>query len=211
MISHFSTSFLTILIPFSLLKLYSTLFPSRSAPEPLARMVRIYLTIRKRPLLSFSYLFGLTLPYALIFVSSQYSRPFYRVTWIVTALDAGFATAMNIQPKWLRDIASLLFSFYYLIYAQEADEKLRKFRAFCTVDMMRATWHKTTNPYIRLVTWFHRPSLGIAREILLPRPKIGPHNKRPTKAWLFYNGSEKQLREELEVSFLRDRKGSLCC
>lgn len=129
----------------------------------------------------------------------MYSRPFYRVTWIVTALDAGFATAMTIKPQWLRDLASMVFSTYYLIYANEAEEKLRKFRAFCTIDMMRATWHKTTNPYIRAVTWIHRPSLPIARPILLPRPEIGPHAKRPTRAWLFYVKEERSLQDEDEL------------
>jgi len=110
---------------------------------------------------------------------------------------------MSISPKPLRDIASIFFSIYYLIYAQEADEKLRKFRAFCTIDMMRATWNKTTNPYIRAVTWFSRVKLGIAKELLLPRPEIGAHNKRPIKGWLFYEKGERELRDEVEVSWKR--------
>ena len=36
----------------------------------------------------------------------------------------GFATAMNIKPKWLRDICSVLFSLYYIFYANEAEEKV---------------------------------------------------------------------------------------
>jgi hypothetical protein len=43
----------------------------------------------------------------------------------VTALDTGFATAMHVKPKWLRDILSLLFSGYYLLFANDADEKVR--------------------------------------------------------------------------------------
>jgi hypothetical protein len=31
---------------------------------------------------------------------------------------------MNIKPKWLRDICSVLFSLYYFFYANEADEKV---------------------------------------------------------------------------------------
>jgi hypothetical protein len=42
----------------------------------------------------------------------------------VTALDAGFATAMDIKPKFIRDIFSILFSGYYLLFASEADEKV---------------------------------------------------------------------------------------
>ncbi|TKY86502.1 hypothetical protein EX895_004651 [Sporisorium graminicola] len=132
-------------------------------------------------------------------LARMYSRNFYRTTWLVTALDAGFATAMNIKPKWVRDIMSMVFSVYYMVYANEADEKLRKYRAFCTVEMMRTTWEKTTNPYIRLVTWFHRPSLPIARPLLIPRPQVGAHHTRPSKAWLFYAKSERQLRLEEEL------------
>ena len=132
-------------------------------------------------------------------LARMYSRNFYRTTWLVTALDAGFATAMNIKPKWLRDIMSIVFSAYYVVYANEADEKLRKYRAFCTVEMMRTTWEKTTNPYVRFVTWFHRPSLPIARPLLIPRPNVGAHHTRPSKAWLFYAKSERQLRMEEEL------------
>lgn len=33
---------------------------------------------------------------------------------------------MTIRPKWLKDICSILFSVYYIIYANEADEKVRR-------------------------------------------------------------------------------------
>lgn len=78
---------------------------------------------------------------------------------------------MAVRPKWMRDICSVLFSAYYIIYANEADEKvcptagistrsqvvplmrysfiqLRRFRAVPTVEMLRVTWEKTTNPYV---------------------------------------------------------------
>jgi acetyl esterase/lipase len=132
-------------------------------------------------------------------LAHMYARPYYRVTWINTALEAGFASAMTIRPLWLRDIASVVFSLYYVIYANEADEKLRRYRAFCTIDFLRVTWHKTTNPYIRAVTWFHRPRLPVAEAILIPRPSLGPHAKRPIRAWLFYADSLRRLREEDEL------------
>ncbi|KAJ9108080.1 hypothetical protein QFC19_002545 [Naganishia cerealis] len=58
------------------------------------------------------------------FAPHQYSRAYYRATYISTAFDAGFVTAMTIRPKWMRDICSVALSGYYLIYAQEADEKV---------------------------------------------------------------------------------------
>lgn len=82
-----------------------------------------------------------------------YSRDFYRATWLVTAMDAGFATAMTVKPKWVRDIASCVFSICrcfpvllvgglqifsysahqssdYVFYANEAEDKVC-LRVFC--------------------------------------------------------------------------------
>ncbi|KAG8773860.1 hypothetical protein FRC15_001718, partial [Serendipita sp. 397] len=87
---------------------------------------------------------GITAPEPL---ARLYSRSYYRATWVAVALDAGFASSMHIQTKWLRDISSVLFSLYYLVYAHEADEKLRKYRATCTVETLRVTWEKMGNPY----------------------------------------------------------------
>ena len=57
-------------------------------------------------------------------LARMYSPAYYRSTWIITAFDAGFATAMPIRPKFLRDLLSIAFTGYYLIYAREADEKV---------------------------------------------------------------------------------------
>lgn len=127
-------------------------------------------------------------------------RNYYRATWIVTAFDAGFATAMNIKPKFIRDILSIAFTGYYLLFASEADEKvsgrvngrlieermaltcfrcvwqLRKYRAMCTVEMLRVTWEKTSNPYVRWFTSKDRPKITIKRKQLLPRPKTSPYS-----------------------------------
>ena len=59
-----------------------------------------------------------------ILIHFKYSPEYYRAVWISTGLDAGFATALNIRPKWLRDLASIVFSIYYILYPQEADEKV---------------------------------------------------------------------------------------
>lgn len=42
----------------------------------------------------------------------------------MTALDAGFWTAMRIKTGWLRDLCSVAFSLYYLVAAERADEKV---------------------------------------------------------------------------------------
>lgn len=42
----------------------------------------------------------------------------------MTALDAGFWTAMRIKTRWLRDLCSVVFSLYYLLAAERADEKV---------------------------------------------------------------------------------------
>ncbi len=54
----------------------------------------------------------------------QYTSDYFRATWIVTGLDAGFATAASIRPKWLKDICSMLFALYYIAFPSAADEKV---------------------------------------------------------------------------------------
>lgn len=49
--------------------------------------------------------------------------------------------------------------------------QLRKYRAMCTVEMLRVTWEKTANPYVRWFTRKHRPRVPIRRRLLLARPK----------------------------------------
>ncbi|THV02436.1 alpha/beta-hydrolase [Dendrothele bispora CBS 962.96] len=129
-------------------------------------------------------------------LAGLYSNSYYRATWINTGLDAGFATAMSIRPKWLRDICSIVFSVYYIIYANEADEKLRRFRAVPTVEMLRSTWEKTTNPYIRLVV--RVPKVTMCRKILLPRPRTSTYT-RPITAYLYFALPVNKLSEATEL------------
>lgn len=94
-------------------------------------------------------------------MNSASHDPDFRATWINTAMDAGFATAMPIRPKCFRDLFSVLFSLCpfpskrdpkecdkaadhilslvdYLIYSADAEEKVRKYRALSTVEFLRS-------------------------------------------------------------------------
>lgn len=62
-------------------------------------------------------------------LNRMYTRNFFRATWIVTALDAGFFSAMNVRPDALRHFLSVVLSVYYLFNADSASEKVRKYRA----------------------------------------------------------------------------------
>ncbi|KAF8628907.1 hypothetical protein AX15_003688 [Amanita polypyramis BW_CC] len=138
-------------------------------------------------------IFGLGAPEPL---ARLYSPSFYRATWIITGLDAGFATAISIRPKWLRDICSLIFSVYYIIYANSADERLRRYRAVPTVEMLRATWEKTTNPYLRRLIYL--PPVSTRRKIFIPRPKSSSYT-RPITAYLFFSLPEDKLCNTTEL------------
>ncbi|KAI0341955.1 alpha/beta-hydrolase [Trametopsis cervina] len=129
-------------------------------------------------------------------LANLYSSNYYRATWINTGLDAGFATAMTIRPKWLKDICSIIFSVYYIIYATEADEKLRRFRAVPTVEMLRTTWEKTSNPYMRALAGL--PRMTVRRKLLLPRPTDSGY-QRPITAWLFFAPPEHLLSRATEL------------
>ncbi|KAF8331118.1 uncharacterized protein EI90DRAFT_3016550 [Cantharellus anzutake] len=117
---------------------------------------------------------------------------FYRATWIVTALDAAFASCIPIRPKFLRDLMSILFTGYYLVFAGDADEKLRRFRAVCSVEMFRATWEKTSNPYLRVIGYFDRPRLPVVQTLHIPRPASSKHSI-PIKIKLFFSRTEREL------------------
>ncbi|TXT13770.1 hypothetical protein VHUM_01137 [Vanrija humicola] len=133
-------------------------------------------------------------------LANMYSRSYYRATYINTAFDAGFSTAMSIRPKWLKDLSSVVFTFYYLIFASQGDEVLRRFRAVCSVEMLRTTWEKTNNPYLRAITYFGRVKLPIVRHVIVPRVKESSRSHLPPiKAMLFFAGTEKELEKATEL------------
>ncbi|KAM0330930.1 hypothetical protein ACHAQA_003887 [Verticillium albo-atrum] len=135
---------------------------------------------------NFSTLFGLASPEPM---SNMYDTAYFRATWILTALDAGFWTAMKIKSKWLRDIASVVFSVFYMVAAERADEKVRKVRGMLTVEHLRVSWNKGTTPYINFFQGLMRPRLTRwpPRAVRIPRP-AGSDYSDPVSAWLYYDG-----------------------
>ncbi|KAJ3107476.1 hypothetical protein HDU97_004072 [Phlyctochytrium planicorne] len=139
---------------------------------------------------------------AMIAHLSQYTRNFYRATWVLTALDAGFLSAMHVRPLFLRDFLQFVFFIMYLFYADAADEKVRKFRAVATVDIMRASWNKSLNPYLRMITFADRGFLRIRHDIKIPRPiPASPSHftgsgvpLRDIPGRLFFAGSREELK-----------------
>ncbi|PYH44211.1 CLN3-domain-containing protein [Aspergillus saccharolyticus JOP 1030-1] len=146
---------------------------------------------------NFAKIVGLECPEPL---ANLYSRSFFRATWIATALDAGFWTAMKVKPKWLRDIASLVFTVYYLIAAERADEKVRRVRATLTLDHMRVSWNKATTPYLWALARLTRPRLTqyAPRAIRIPRPSSSIYDQ-PTNAWLYFDGPLSALRDQTGI------------
>lgn len=119
----------------------------------------------------------------------MYDTTYFRATWVLTALDAGFWTAMKIRVKWVRDLASIMFSLFYLVAAERADEKVRKVRAMITVDHLRVAWNKGTTPYLGVLQRLMRPRFTRwpPRQIRIPRPANSDY-KEPAMAWLYYDG-----------------------
>jgi len=146
---------------------------------------------------NFANIFGLESPEPL---ANLYNRAYFRATWVTTALDAGFWTAMKIRTKWLRDLASMVFSVYYLFAAEQADEKVRKVRGLLTVDHLRVSWNKSTTPYLSLITRIMRPKLTRypPRAIRIPRPAESSY-KDPVNAWLYFDGPLSALRHHTKI------------
>lgn len=138
-----------------------------------------------------------------------YTRNFYRATWLMTALDAGFFSVMHVKPKFLRDILGIALSLFYLVYADCAEEKVRRFRALASYQMMRCSWEKSTdNSILRFITYFDRGYLAIRKNITFKRPSNPPS---PTsfpdillpdiKARLYYNGKFSQMVNSTSLIF----------
>ena len=115
-------------------------------------------------------------------------------------MDAGFWTAMKIRRKWLRDIASIIFTAHYLIAAEQADEKVRKVRGMLTVDHLRIAWNKSTTPYLNVLARILRPKLTRypPRAIRIPRPAASAY-KEPVNAWLYFDGPLSALRNHTKM------------
>ncbi|KAI4201700.1 MAG: hypothetical protein LQ350_003054 [Teloschistes chrysophthalmus] len=146
---------------------------------------------------NFAKIVGLESPEPL---ANLYTRSYFRATWVTTALDAGFWTAMKIRTKWLRDLASIVFTLYYLIAAEQADEKVRKVRGLLTVDHLRVSWHKSTTPYLSFLTKTLRPKLTRypPRAIRIPRPSSSSYSD-PVSAWLYFDGPLSALKNHTKV------------
>ncbi|KAI9737290.1 MAG: hypothetical protein M1818_005823 [Claussenomyces sp. TS43310] len=153
----------------------------------------LYLYIAK----NFATLVGLECPEPL---ANLYNRSYFRATWVTTALDAGFWTAMRIRRKWLRDLCSILFTGYYLIAAEQADERVRKVRGMLTLDHLRVSWNKGTTPYLAFASALLRPRLMKypPREIRIPRPASSDY-KEPVHAWLYFNGPLSALKKHNKI------------
>ena len=148
---------------------------------------------------NFGKLIGLECPEPL---ANLYAPGYFRATWITTALDAGFWSAMPIKRRWIRDSCSILFTIYYLVCAEQADEKVRKVRSILTVDHLRVSWNKTTTPYLAFFTKLLRPRFlrNAPRAIRIPRPS-GSVYKEPVHAWLYFDGPLSALKKQSKVIF----------
>ncbi|GAW23640.1 hypothetical protein ANO14919_132140 [Xylariales sp. No.14919] len=135
---------------------------------------------------NFSTLVGLASPEPM---ANMYDAAYFRATWVLTALDAGFWTAMKIRKKWLRDIASMVFSVFYMVAAERADEKVRKVRGMLTVDHLRVSWNKGKTPYLSALQNLMRPRFTRwpPRAIRIPRPNTSDY-KEPVSGWIYYDG-----------------------
>jgi acetyl esterase/lipase len=115
-------------------------------------------------------------------------------------MDAGFWTAMRIKPTWLRDMCSMVFSIYYLIVAEQADEKVRRVRGVITVDHLRVSWNKGTSPYLGFLNNLLRPRLMRykPRAIRIPRPRDSAY-RDSVDAWLYFDGPISELKNQTKV------------
>lgn len=107
---------------------------------------------------------------------------------------------MRIKRKWARDLFSVIFTLYYLLCAEQADEKVRKIRGTLTVDHLRVSWDKGTTPYISFFTSLMRPRFMRypPRAIRIPRPQESSYAE-PINAWLYFDGPISLLKKHTKI------------
>jgi len=135
-------------------------------------------------------------------LANLYTREYFRATWVTTALDAGFWTAMHLRPKWVKDLASMVFTVYYLICAEQADEMVRRVRGGLTLQHLRISWDKPNTPYLSLITSTLRGRVMRykPRFLRIPRPKASSYTE-PIEAWLYFDGPRSELKSHDKVIF----------
>ncbi|KAG6060947.1 hypothetical protein E4U17_003017 [Claviceps sp. LM77 group G4] len=165
----------------------SKFFTRRLTAWQITTLTLIYLYAAR----NFSALVGLASPEPM---ANMYDSTYFRATWVLTALDAGFWTAMKIKLTWLRDLASIVFSIFYLVAAERADEKVRKVRGMMTIEHLRVAWNKGTSPYLSVLQRLMRPRFTRwpPRQIRIPRPSNSDY-KEPVLGWLYFDGPLAEL------------------
>ena len=95
---------------------------------------------------------------------------------------------MPIKPVWLKHTMSLLFSFYYLVFADQAEEKVRKYRSTISIEQMRLSWEKVAqNPILGTLSGLLRPKTTIHDIWMIDRP-VHHQDLPPTEVYRFFCG-----------------------
>jgi acetyl esterase/lipase len=133
-------------------------------------------------------------------LASLYSREYFRATWITTALDAGYWTAMHLKPFWFRDVCSVVFTIYYLACAEQADEVCRRVRGTITVEHLRISWNKSQTPILGWATRLVRPRFikFPPRPFMIDRPAASDY-REPVEAVLYFDGTIRDLKKQDKI------------
>lgn len=94
----------------------------------------------------------------------------------------------------------MIFTVYYLICAEQADEMTKRVRGALTLQHMRVSWEKPNTPYIQFLSRLSRPKTRHCqpRKIRLPRPEFSDEQE-PIDAWLYFTGTKEELRRAERV------------
>lgn len=108
---------------------------------------------------------------------------------------------MHIRRGWLREVCSHIFTIYYMINAEQADEKVRKVRSVITLDHLRNSWNKQVDsPLLNFSARLVRPRhmRYQPRAIRIPRP-AGSSSSEPVHAWLYFDGPVAALKRQTKL------------
>ncbi|KXN70283.1 hypothetical protein CONCODRAFT_7197, partial [Conidiobolus coronatus NRRL 28638] len=143
-------------------------------------------------------------------MAHMYNRNFFRASYIFICGVAGSLTASKLKPKILRDSFALMCIVYYLIFPNQAEERLRLEYRVVKAETMRAGWQIESNMWLKLGRYLLFPRCKIIRTIMVPRAKDSPHGNDPVEAMLFFDGTEEELRLSKSLIFHIPGGGFVC-
>jgi acetyl esterase/lipase len=105
---------------------------------------------------------------------------------------------------------AIVFSIYFLLYPDHAEEVIKRFRAQVSIKLIRYSWEKNMHPFLNMLTKMTIPRVGLKIPIKIPRHVRG-HNACSipigdaagtfVEGTIFFDGTMEELSRQKKLLF----------